>query len=57
MRRCLGGSFAMQEMKIVLEAIVSRGRLRPPRPASERVTRRSIALVPDRGAEIVVGAA
>jgi cytochrome P450 family 135 len=56
-RRCIGGSFAMQEMKIVLEAIVSRGHLRPPRADSERVTRRSIALVPDRGAEIVVGAA
>ena len=56
-RRCLGGAFAMQEMKIVLEAIVSRGRLRPARPDSERVSRRTIALVPERGAEIVVGAA
>jgi cytochrome P450 len=56
-RRCLGGAFALQEMKIVLEAIVSRAQLRPARPASERVTRRSIALVPEHGTEVVVGAA
>jgi cytochrome P450 len=56
-RRCIGGSFALQEMKIVLEAIVSRTRLRPARPESERVARRSIALVPDRGAEVIVEAA
>src|SRR5947208_6456329 len=51
-RRCIGGSFALQEMKIVLEAIVSSTRLRPARPESERVARRSIALVPNRGAEV-----
>jgi cytochrome P450 family 135 len=56
-RRCLGGAFAMQEMKIVLETIVSRASLRPVRPDGERVTRRSIALVPEHGAEVVVGAA
>jgi cytochrome P450 len=54
-RRCLGASFAMQEMKIVLRAIFER-RLRPSRPAAERVTRRAITLVPEHGAEVVVAA-
>jgi len=56
-RRCIGASFALQEMQIVLRAIVERTRLRAADPASERVTRRSITLVPDRGAEVVVEAA
>jgi cytochrome P450 len=54
-RRCLGASFAMPEMKIVLRAIFER-RLRPSRPAAERVTRRAITLVPEHGAEVVVAA-
>jgi len=56
-RRCLGAAFALQEMKIVLQAIVAQAPLRPVRPDSERVSRRSIALVPERGAEVMVGAA
>jgi cytochrome P450 len=56
-RRCVGASFALQEMRIVLQAIVEHTRLRAPNPASEHVTRRSITLVPDRGAEVVVEAA
>ena len=55
-RRCLGAAFALQEMKIVLQAIVEHTRLRAADPASERVTRRAITLVPDRGAEVVVEA-
>jgi len=53
-RRCLGAAFAIQEMKIVLRAILSRHRLRPSRPRSERVTRRTITLVPEHGTEVVV---
>jgi len=53
-RRCLGASFAIQEMKIVLRAILSRHRLRPSQPRSERVMRRTITLVPERGTEVVV---
>ena len=56
-RRCLGASFAMFEMKVVLQAIVGRLRLRPPRPEPERIRRRAITLVPDRGAEVLVEAA
>jgi cytochrome P450 len=53
-RRCLGASFAIYEMKVVLSTIVSKVRLRPARAASERVVRRSITLNPERGAEVVV---
>jgi cytochrome P450 len=53
-RRCLGASFAMFEMKTVLAAIVGRLRLRPLRPEPERVRRRAITLTPERGAEVLV---
>jgi cytochrome P450 family 135 len=53
-RRCLGASFALFEMKTVLSTLVTRMRLRPAQPASERVTRRAITLTPARGAEVLV---
>src|SRR3954471_23174017 len=56
-RRCLGAAFALQEMKIVLQAIVAGAPLHPARPESERVRRRAITLVPEHGTEVVVGAA
>ncbi|HWH92991.1 MAG TPA: cytochrome P450 [Baekduia sp.] len=52
-RRCLGASFAETEMRAVLSAVVGQVRLRPVDPASERVGRRVITLVPGRGAEII----
>jgi cytochrome P450 len=52
-RRCLGASFAETEMRAVLRAIVAGVRLRPATPASERVGRRVITLVPGNGAEII----
>jgi cytochrome P450 len=55
-RRCLGASFAETEMRAVLAAIVANVRLRPAAPASERTARRIITLVPERGAEVLVGA-
>jgi cytochrome P450 len=55
-RRCLGAAFAMQEMKIVLRAVVAATTLRPSRPRSERVRRRSITMVPERGGEVLVEA-
>jgi cytochrome P450 len=55
-RRCLGASFAMFEMKAVLQAIVRRLTLRPARPEPERIRRRAITLVPDHGAEVLVEA-
>jgi cytochrome P450 len=52
-RRCLGASFALFEMKTVLSAIVRNVDLRPARAVSERVARRAITLTPSRGAEVV----
>jgi cytochrome P450 family 135 len=52
-RRCLGASFAETEMRAVLRAIVATVDLQPAAPASERVGRRVITLVPARGAEII----
>jgi cytochrome P450 len=54
-RRCLGASFAIFEMKAVLRAVARRlGSLAPDRPQSERVTRRAVTLTPQRGARVVV---
>jgi cytochrome P450 len=52
-RRCLGASFAVFEMKTVLATMVTRLRLRPVDQRPERVGRRAITLVPARGAEVV----
>jgi cytochrome P450 family 135 len=52
-RRCLGASFALFEMKVVLRELVGRLVLRPADPRPERITRRAITLVPDRGGTVV----
>jgi cytochrome P450 family 135 len=52
-RRCLGGSFAMFEMRAVLSAIVARTELRPTSERSERVRRRAITWAPADGAQAV----
>ena len=56
-RRCLGASFAIQEMKIVLRAVLARFELAPAAPAPERVARRSITFSPAGGAAVVLGRA
>src|SRR4051794_19133134 len=53
-RRCLGASFAMLELQIVLEEIAAHVRLRAPAPEPERVWRRGIVLVPARGALAII---
>jgi cytochrome P450 family 135 len=53
-RRCLGASFALFEMKVVLRAIVSRARLRAPEPEGEPMRRRAIVFAPGRGARAVL---
>jgi cytochrome P450 len=53
-RRCLGASFALFEMKAVLRAVAAGiERLQPDRAAPERVTRRAVTLVPARGARVI----
>jgi cytochrome P450 family 135 len=53
-RRCLGASFALFEMRIVLSAIVQGTELLPARPPAERIRRRAITYAPRRGAEVVL---
>jgi cytochrome P450 len=53
-RRCLGASFALFEMRVVLRELVSRLELRAADSQPERLTRRAITLVPERGGEVVV---
>jgi cytochrome P450 len=55
-RRCLGASFALFEMKIVLRAILERHRLRPAGTGDERVGRRAITFTPGRGGRVTVEA-
>jgi cytochrome P450 len=54
-RRCLGASFAMLEMKIVLRSVMARGGLQPAGVGRERPRRRSITISPGRGAQVVLG--
>ena len=54
-RRCLGASFAQQEMAIVLRELVSRRKIRPVDPASEKNFRRAITETPRHNAEVVLG--
>ena len=53
-RRCLGASFALQEMKIVLRAVLTRYRLSAASDRPEPTGRRSITLTPSRGATVVL---
>jgi cytochrome P450 len=53
-RRCLGASFALQEMKIVLGCALRRYRLAPAGDAPETTGRRSITFSPSRGATVVL---
>jgi cytochrome P450 len=53
-RRCLGGSFAMFESKVVLSTVFSRVRLRAADPRPEHVRRRSITFAPNRGGEVAL---
>ena len=52
-RRCLGASFAVFEMKIAIRAVLAARRLRPrPGARPEGVTRRAITFAPTRGGRI-----
>jgi cytochrome P450 len=55
-RRCLGASFAVQEMKIVLRAVLRRYELSPADEHPEQTRRRSITFSPARGASVVLHA-
>ena len=53
-RRCLGASFALTEMRIVLEAALRRYELLPVTDAPERTRRRSITFSPQKGASVIL---
>jgi cytochrome P450 len=55
-RRCLGASFAMLEMKIVLRAVLEQNELAPAVPEDEGARRRSITLSPKAGSRAVLRA-
>jgi cytochrome P450 len=52
-RRCLGASFALAEMRAVLRAVLTRVELGAP-GRGERIARRSFTFSPRRGARVVV---
>lgn len=51
-RRCLGASFALEEMKIVLRSTLGRWRLEPAGDRPEPARRRSITFSPGRSATV-----
>ncbi|HEU0249880.1 MAG TPA: cytochrome P450 [Solirubrobacteraceae bacterium] len=53
-RRCLGASFAMLEMKVVLRAVVERFAIVPVGKQAETAQRRSITISPSRGCEVTL---
>ena len=52
-RRCLGASFALFEMKTVLQEVARSLALSPTSPESEHIRRRAITLTPSAGTEVV----
>jgi cytochrome P450 len=52
-RRCLGASFALLEMKVVIKRVLERTELRPVGRKPEKVERRGITLVPAEGVRVV----
>jgi cytochrome P450 len=55
-RRCLGASFAILEMKIVLRAVLAENELAQAAPGNEGTRRRSITLSPRAGSRAVLRA-
>jgi cytochrome P450 len=53
-RRCVGASFAMFEMRVVLETILRRARLRAVSERPERAIRRAIVMAPRHGTRVAL---
>jgi cytochrome P450 len=53
-RRCVGASFAMSEIKVVLRTILARAKLRPASPEPEPPVPRAITFAPKHGAMAVL---
>ena len=52
MRRCLGASFALMEMRTVIRRVLERTRLEPA-GAPDKVLRRGITMVPKTGVRVI----
>jgi cytochrome P450 len=55
-RRCLGASFALYEMQVVIPAILRAVQLRAAGAAPERIRRRAVTFVPEHDGRVVVEA-
>ena len=53
-RRCLGASFAMMEMRVVIQRVLERTDLRPASQRPEPSARRGVTFAPKRGARVVM---
>jgi cytochrome P450 len=53
-RRCLGASFAMMEMRVVIQRVLERTDLRPASRRPEKRWRRGITISPKHGARVVL---
>jgi len=56
-RHCLGGPFALLEMRVVLRTMFQELRLRPTTEPDEPIARRNVTLVPGRGAMVTLESA
>ena len=54
-RRCLGAAFATLELRTVIPTVLDRFDLAPAASRPERALRRTVTLVPARGARVVLG--
>ncbi len=53
-RRCLGASFALLEMKLVIRTMLQRFELEPPQARGEKTRRRNITVSPARGCRLIL---
>ena len=53
-RRCLGASFALFEMRVVIRRVIQRTRLEPVGSRPQRLARRGITIVPKTGTRVVL---
>jgi cytochrome P450 len=53
-RRCLGASFALTEMRIVVRRVLERAQLRPADAAPEQASFRGITVAPRNGVQVVL---
>jgi hypothetical protein len=53
-RRCLGASFALLEMKLVIRAMLKRYELEPEQARSEKTRRRNITVSPAHGCRLIL---